>query len=444
MPPVVRINAVSLTYFKKERVMPTAVIVDGARTPFLRAGTIKNLHATTLAATLIQEFMRRYPGIEEELNYVIGANIGGQFLPPDGSNFARVVMLNAGLPKRIGAWTVNVNCASGLHAVLDAVCRVEAGDAKCVLVIGAEVMSDFPALYPREQREIFIELNRISRSKENMLAKLPKLAKILMKKISMPHSPKWMLEIGLTDPFIKMKMDLVAEAIATEWGITREEQDKFSLESQRRASQARAKKRFAQEIIPFEGFSHDNGIRDKQTLQQLAKLKPTYSDGTITAGNSSQISDGAAVILVAEEEFTKSFGLPMLARMSMRHSALVGCEPDRMGLGPVRAIRKLLDCDHFNLRRNLSKFDIIETNEAFAAVVLAQDKTFVSWMADYLPFERVNVNGGAIALGHPLAASGTRLVLTCAKELALRDKTLGLVTLCIGGGQGEAAVIERI
>lgn len=430
--------------------MHKAVIVDGARTPFLKAGTIPNLTATTLGATLIREFMKRYPGIKNELNYVIGANIGGQFLPPDGSNFARVALLNAGLPKQIGAWTVNVNCASGLHAVLDAVCRIEVGDAKCVLVIGAEVMSDYHALYPREQRGVFAELDRISRSKESMRTKLPKLAKIFAKKIAMPHNPRWMLEVGLTDPFIKMKMDLVAEEIAAEWGIARKEQDQFALESQRRASRARAAGRFAQEIIPFEGFSHDNGIRDGQTIEQLARLKPTYPGGTITPGNSSQISDGAAVILIAEEEFAKSFGLPTLARMSMRHSALVGCEPNRMGLGPVAAIKEVLDRTPYTL----SDFDIIEDNEAFATVVLAQAKAFASQKycgrfglekaPGKLDFERVNVNGGAIALGHPLAASGTRLVLTCAKELALRDKNLGLVTLCIGGGQGEAAVIERI
>lgn len=430
--------------------MHKAVIIDGARTPFLKAGTIPNLNATTLGATLIKEFMKRYPGIENELNYVIGANIGGQFLSPDGSNFARVALLNAGLPERIGAWTVNVNCASGLHAVLDAVCRIEVGDAKCVLVIGAEVMSDFQALYPREQREVFAELNRISRSKESMRTKLPKLAKVFAKKIAMPHNPKWMLEVGLTDPFIKMKMDLVAEAIATAWSITREEQDQFALESQLRASHARTAGRFTKEIIPFGGFSHDNGIRDNQTLSQLAKLKPAYSGGTITPGNSSQISDGAAVILVAEEEFAKSLGLPRLARMSMRHSALVGCEPNRMGLGPVAAIKKILD----KAPCVLSDFDLIETNEAFAAVVLAQSRALArgyncSTGADKktitgFDFKQVNINGGAVALGHPLAASGTRLVLTCTKELVVQDKNLGLVTLCIGGGQGEAAVIERV
>lgn len=430
--------------------MHKAVIVDGARTPFLRAGTIPNLTATALGATLIKEFMRRYPGIEDELKYVIGANIGGQFLPPDGSNFARVALLNAGLPERIGAWTVNVNCASGLHAVLDAVCRIEVGDAKCVLVIGAEVMSDYHALYPREQRGVFAELDRIKRSKESMRTKLPKLAKVFAKKIAMPHNPKWMLEVGLTDPFIQMKMDLVAEEIAAEWSITREEQDQFALESQLRASRSRTKGRFAQEIIPFGGFSHDNGIRDNQTLEQLAKLKPTYPGGTITPGNSSQISDGAAVTLIAEEEFAKSLGLPRLARMSMRHSALVGCEPNRMGLGPVAAIKEILDKTPYALQ----DIDIIEDNEAFAAVVLAQAKAFASQKycsrfglekaLGKLDLDKVNVNGGATAMGHPLSASGTRLVLTGALELIRRDKTLCLVTLCIGGGQGEAAVIERV
>lgn len=426
--------------------MHKAVIVGGARTPFLKAGTIPNLTATTLGAALIKEFMRRYPGLEKEIDYIAGASIGGQFLPPDGSNFARVAALNAGLPIHIGAWTVNVNCASGLHAVLDAVCRIEAGDAKCILVIGAEVMSDFQALYPREQREVFAELNRVSRSKESMRKKLPKLAKVFAKKVAMPHNPKWMLEVGLTDPFIKMKMDLVAEAIAAEWGITRNEQDQFALESQLRASRARTAGRFAQEIIPFGGFLHDNGIRDNQTLEQLAKLKPTYPGGTVTPGNSSQISDGAAVILVAEEEFAKSFGLPRLARMSMRNSALVGCEPDRMGLGPVAAIGRIL----IRTPYALSDFDIIETNEAFAAVVLAQAKALASRhycggaTIGKLDFERTNVNGGAVAMGHPLGASGTRLALTGALELLLRDKTLCLTTLCIGGGQGEAAVIERV
>lgn len=429
--------------------MNNAVIVDGIRTPFLKAGTVPNLNAVTLALTPIRELQKRYPDFEKKLDLVIGSNIGNQMLPPDGSNFARVTLLNAGFPRRIGAWTVNINCASGLHAILDAVKQIELGLADFILVIATEVMSDYAAIYSREQRAVFSEMFGTARSKSAWWKKYPKLLKLWVKIKLMRHNPQWMIELGLTDPTINLRMDKVTEKIAAEWQISRQEQDLFALESQRRASVAKRAGQLAEEIIPYNHFKDDNGIRDDQTLEKLARLRPIQTKGTVTAGNSSQVSDGAVAILIANEAFALANGLPILAGMKSHFSAVAGCDPERMGLGPVSAIKKLLNRTGLKLKN----FGLLETNEAFAAVVLAQSKALASQKycselelgnaSESLAFERTNVNGGAIAIGHPVAASGGRLVLTCAKELRRRNENLGLVTLCIGGGQGEAAVIEK-
>ena len=434
--------------------MHSAIIVDGVRTPFFKAGTLPNLNAVTLALTPIRELQRRYPDFEKKLDLVIGSNIGNQLLPPDGSNFARVILLNAGFPHHIGAWTVNINCASGLHAILDAVKQVELGLANFILVIATEVMSDYAAVYSREQRTIFTEAFGAAKSKSAWWKKYPKLLKLWAKIQLMRHDPKWMIELGLTDPTINLRMDKVTEKIAAEWQISRYEQDLFALESQRRASAAKKAGRLAEEIVDFGlpgqgNFKDDNGIRDDQTLEKLARLRPIQTNGTVTPGNSSQVTDGAVAILVANEEFARGNDLPILAGMKSHFSAVAGCDPERMGLGPVSAIKKLLN----RTGLKLSNVSLIETNEAFAAVVLAQSKALASQKycsefglgtaAESLAFERTNVNGGAIAIGHPVSASGGRLVLTCAKELRRRNENLGLVTLCIGGGQGEVAVIEN-
>ncbi|MEK7653836.1 MAG: thiolase family protein [Patescibacteria group bacterium] len=432
--------------------MANAVIVDGLRTPFTKAGTFPGLTAGSLALEPVMELLIRYPDLRNKIDCVIGANIGNQALPPDGSNLARLIALQAELPETIPAWTVNINCASGLHAVLDAVKQIELGQFKCVLVVAAEVMSDYTAVYGREQRQKFADLLAASKSKKSLWKKIPAQLLALLKTKIMPHDPQWMIKLGLTDPFCGLGMDKISDQMAMDWKISRTELDLYAQESHARASTAQVAGRFDEEISVPEGWDkkdfRDNGIHHDQLLAQLAKLKTMNPGGVTTAGNSSQISDGAVAIIVADLKFAMEQDWPVLALMDSKKSAVAGCTPSKMGLGPVNAIAKL--CQKNSLE--LNQFDLIETNEAFASVVLAQSKAMAS--PEYcamlglakplgaLPWDRTNVNGGAIALGHPISASGARLVLTCAKEMDRRKVDFGLVTLCVGGGQGEAAVIE--
>lgn len=435
--------------------MKNAVLVDGVRTPFLRAGTIPNLTATELGSVPIHALLQRYPDAPKVIDFVIGANVGNQILHPDGSNIARILAMACGLPRHIGAWTVNVNCATGLHAVIDAAKTIAVGSAKCVLVAAVEVMSDYPAVYSRRQRAEFYRMQTMlaARKKQKGTGKLGTTAALGARATSMrfmPHKPLWLIDLGLVDPMTNLRMDQSADLIAKEWDVSRKEQDLFALESQRRASAAQASGRMTHEIIPYGKFSNDNGVRHDQTLAQLAHIRPRYSGGTVTPGNSSQITDGAAALLVAEEDFAKVQGWPVLAKLHADWWTLMGCDPRYFGYAPAIAIKTLMDARGMRL----SDLDLIETNEAFAAVVLAQARALTSPrycdllgmgkpLGDSFYFERTNVNGGAIALGHPISVSGARLLLTCAKELKIRQKELGLVTLCIGGGQGEAMIIER-
>lgn len=413
--------------------MKKIVLVDGARTPFLKAGTIPGLTASELGVAPAKALIKRYPAIPLAVDYVIGANIGNQILHPDGSNLGRVLALRSGIPLNVGAWTVNVNCATGLHAVIDAAKTIATSSAKCVLVITAEVMSDFSAVYSRNQRAEFIKLLNLLRAKKKSLRSVPGFLAQWLKIQTMRHNPLWTIDLGLVDPMTKLRMDQGADLLAETHRVSREEQDLFALRSQRLAFAAQKSGRLAKEIVPFRDLAEDNGIRPNQNLEQLSNLKPLHPGGTVTAGNSSQLTDGACALLVADEEFAKFMGWPILTKIRADWWALAGCDPKAFGYAPVFAIQKLLDIS----RKQISDFDFIETNEAFAAVALTQMKALD------LPEERTNVNGGAIAIGHPLSASGARLVLSCAKELQLSQKALGLVTLCIGGGQGEAIILEN-
>lgn len=439
--------------------MKKVVLVDGVRTPFMRAGTIPGLTATELGVVPPKALIERYPDIPKSVDYVIGANIGNQALHPDGSNMGRLLALRAGIPKSVGAWTVNINCATGLHAVADAAKTIALGTARSVLVVAVEVMADYPALYTRKQRNEFVKAFLIARKKQKPWVKFPQLAAQWVKIQALRHSPLWAIDLGLVDPTTKLRMDQSADLIAHRWNISRKEQDLFALESQRRASAAQKSGRLAEEIVPFKDIAFDNGIRHNQTLEQLARLKPqyprgfTFNDetipGTVTPGNSSQITDGACSLLLADEEFARSMGWPILARINPEQWAVAGCDPSTFGFAPSLAIKKLLDATGLSL----SDLDLIESNEAFAAVVLAQmrglsSKRYCEQIGIAEPLgdwelEKTNVNGGGVALGHPISASGARLTLTIAKELKRSQKERGLVTLCIGGGQGEALVLER-
>jgi acetyl-CoA acetyltransferase family protein len=419
------------------------VLVDGHRTPYTRAGTLlKDVPAQELARIAIVELLARTGFDPAGLDQVIFGNIAE---PPDAVNVARVAALRAGVPDRVPAYTVNRLCGSGLESIADAAYRIAAGDAEAILAGGVESMSNIPLFFPKEGRETLAEIR--------MARKLPGRVSAAAKLRPKHFKPEVGLELGLTDAVCGLNMGETAEVLAKEHGISREEQDAFALRSHQRATAAR--ERLAEEIVPVpippdyrDMAVQDNGVRENQTLEALAKLRPYFDRrfGTVTAGNSSQITDGGAATLLLSAASAKSRGYRPLAKI--RGFAFAALEPERMGLGPAVAVPIALD------RAGVSWKDIglVEFNEAFAAQVLANARVFPSaaWHAKYgtkgpigeIDWEKTNVNGGAIALGHPVGSSANRLVLTLAREMRRRGTELGLATMCIGGGQGGAIVLE--
>jgi acetyl-CoA acyltransferase len=420
------------------------VVVDGVRTPYAKANTdLKNVPAQDLGRIVAVELLARTAFDPKELDEVIFGNIAQ---PPDAVNVARVAALRAGIPRSVPAFTVNRLCGSGLEAVVEAAYRIGAGQAEAILAGGIESMSNIPFLYSRESQEVFTEVFTAKDAPSRIAA----AAKFRPRHFK----PDIGLQMGLTDAVCGLTMGETAEVLAKEHGITREEQDAFALRSHQRVTTARA--RLAEEIVPvpippkYDAVAlQDNGVRENQTLEALAKLRPFFDRkfGTVTAGNSSQITDGGAATLVMSASAAKSRGYAPLAKI--RGFAFCALEPERMGLGPAVATPLALK------RAGVSWEDIglVEINEAFAAQVLACARVFPSaaWHAKYgtdgligeIDWEKTNVNGGAIALGHPVGSSGNRLVLTLAKEMRRRGTQLGLATMCIGGGQGGAIVLEQ-
>jgi acetyl-CoA C-acetyltransferase/acetyl-CoA acyltransferase len=369
--------------------------------------------------------------------------------PHDQANIARVISIRAGVPRSVPAHTVGRNCASGMQAVTSAATMIEAGRADAVMALGVEVMSGYPLIYNRKATGWFGGMMR---------ARTPvaKLAQFLKLRPSM-FAPRIALTEGLTDPTVDLIMGKTAELIAREFSITREQADAYALESHRRAAHAREAGRFARESTPYlplggkkGALEDDDGIRDDQSMERLAKLRPYFEkpDGVVTVGNSCGITDGATGLLVTSEERARELGLTPLARL--KSWAWTGCDPERMGLGPVYASARALE----TAGAELSDVGSVELNEAFAVQVLAcaaafDSKQFAgrelgrSSAVGALDLSITNRNGGAIALGHPVGATGARLLLTTAHELAASDVELGLATLCIGGGQGGAVLLER-
>jgi len=421
------------------------VVVDGVRTPYAKAGTqLKDVPAQELARIVMVELLARTDFPPEELDEVIFGNISQ---PPDAVNVARVAALRAGVPAGVPAFTVNRLCGSGLEAIVDAHYRIAAGDADAIVAGGVESMSNIPLLYPKEGQEVF---TRVAMAR-NVPAGVSAAARFRPRHFK----PEIGLQMGLTDPVCDLNMGETAEVLAKENKITREEQDAFALRSHQRVTMARA--RLAEEIIPVpvppkyeEMAVADNGVRENQTLEALAKLPPLFDRrfGTVTAGNSSQITDGGAATLILSAGAAKARGYRPLGKI--RGFAFCSLEPERMGLGPAVAVPLALK------RAGLAWRDIglVEFNEAFAAQVLANARVFpwASWHAKYgtggpigeIDWERTNVNGGAIALGHPVGSSANRLVTTLLKEMRRRGTQFGLATMCIGGGQGGAVVLELV
>lgn len=421
------------------------VIVDGVRTPFCKMGTdLARLGADELGRVAVSTLLARTgldPALIDEVIFGCVAQ------PADATNIARVIALRAGVPKSVPAMTVQRNCASGCEALTLAQERLRVGHGSIFIVGGTESMSNIPLYYNAAAAAKFGKLAR-AKSLGQRIAALTAFRPADFK-------PRIGLLLGLTDPVCGLNMGETAEVLAREHGISRAEQDEFALRSHQKA--AAAQDRLAEEICPvyLTGNGHapvtrDIGPRENQTIEALGKLRPQFDrrTGTITAGNASQVTDGAVALLVMGERRAEELGYKPLG--SLAGFAYAGCDPMRMGLGPVFAIAQAEQ----KTGLKLEDADLIEINEAFAAQTIAVLKSAAS--ADFarktlgrdralgeVPGAKLNVNGGAIALGHPVGATGARLVLTALKELQRREAKRALISLCIGGGQGAALWLER-
>jgi acetyl-CoA acyltransferase len=426
--------------------MESPVIVGGVRTPFVKAaGAFNYVPAQELGRLVVRELIERLNVDPDVVDEVITGNVA----PSDAPNVSRVIALRAGIPIDRVAHTVNRNCASGLEAVTQAYERIRTGQAQAVIAIGVDSMSNIPVLWTKSLTDDFLNFS----SAKTAWNKIRALARVRPRDLA----PVIGIKQGLTDPVSGMMMGDTAEKLARQYGISREAQDLFALRSHQRATAAWNEGRLIDEVMTVYpdkakgAVERDIGPRENQTLEALGKLKPFFDRrwGTVTVGNSCQVTDGAVALLLMTEERARSLGLPRMGRI--RGYAYAGCDPSVMGLGPVYSSNRVLEAT--GVRMN--QVDLVEINEAFAAQVLACLKCFESPPAACrgsdgasalgpIDETKLNVNGGAIALGHPVGASGARLVLTLLNELGRRKETLGLATMCVGGGQGGAAIIERL
>lgn len=404
----------SRLFFRKDVCfMAQAVIVSAVRTPVGKfGGSLTGIHATDMGALVISEALKRAGITGEQVDEVLMGNVLQAGL---GQNPARQASIKAGIPYEVPAMTINKVCASGLRTIGLAAQLIAAGEADVVVAGGMENMSAAPYLLGNARWGMRMGDGKVVDA---------------------------MIKDGLWCAFNNVHMGITAENVAERYGVTREDQDRFALASQEKAVAAIDAGRFKEEIIPVpipqkKGdpvlFDTDEFPRRGTTLEALAKLPPAFKKGgTVTAGNASGINDGAAAAVVMAEARAKELGLKPLALV--RASATAGVDPAIMGMGPVPASRKALA----KAGLTVADLDLIEANEAFAAQAVAVSRELE------LPADRVNVNGGAIAIGHPIGASGARIFVTLLHELKRRGGRYGLATLCIGGGQGAALVIENI
>lgn len=425
--------------------MSRIAVLDGIRTPFVKFGThFDAVSAQELGRIAARELIER-SGIDPDVFDEVIIGCVGQ--PADAANIARVVALLAGIPEHIPAYTVHRNCASGIESVVQAALKIRAGEGGLYFVGGTESMSNIPMYYSKKMQNIFVELSKA----KSMGARIKAFAKI---RPGLLFSPVVGLMKGLTDPVCGLNMGQTAEVLAKEFGITRQEQDEFALMSHQRAVASREILR--EEIVPVvpgpkyaTAVMDDNGPREGQTMKALAKLRPVFDrhSGTVTAGNASQITDGACMLMVGTEERCQELGREPLGYI--KAFAFAGVEPNRMGIGPAHAIPQVLK----KAGMKLSDMQAVEINEAFAAQVLAclrslESKDFAKQhgyegYTGEISSDILNVNGAAIALGHPVGTTGSRLILTMLKHMQRNNLNVGLVSLCIGGGQGAAVILER-
>lgn len=416
-------------------------IYKTTRTAFTKmGGSLSHLSAADLGKHAVSSLLSKSDIDPSTIDEVI---MGCVCQPADSANIARIIALRSGLPQQVIAATVHRNCASGMEAITTAYERMHANKGKMFLVGGAESMSNAPVLFRKSAIKKFSQLAR-ARS-------LPQKVAVALTFRPKDFSPLIGLRLGLTDPVTGINMGETAEVLSREYDISRTEQDEFAVDSHAKA--AAAQQLLEHEISPIytrgKAIKSDEGIRHDSSVEKLAKLKPVFekNTGTVTAGNSSQITDGAAVLLVGSS-FGKEIGLTPIGRL--RAYAYAGCDPSRMGLGPLFAMQKLFQQTDLSV----DQADIIEINEAFAAQALAclkisnsealSTKAGLDNTLGEIPLDKFNPRGGAIALGHPVGATGARLVLSALDELRTRNKEHALTTLCIGGGQGAALWIERL
>lgn len=438
------------------------VLVEGVRTPFAKAGTkLKKVHPAELGKTALKQLIAQTNLDVNSVDEVIIGNTGN---PPDAVNISRVVALNAGIPLKTSAYTVHRNCASALESISNGYEKIKSGTMDVIIAGGTESMSQMPTLPPKKFQDIYNNLFAAKGPKQALpllwqlfKADMNQIKALLQGNMKNEYFPQISVMLGLTDPFVGINMGQTAEILAKEWGLTREMQDKFALRSHMLASKAMKEGRMKEESTPVylspeykEVIADDIGPRDTQTMEALAKLKPFFdkATGSITAGNSCPITDGAAMVLLMSREKADSLGYKPLARI--RSYAFAGLEPERMGLGPAYSSPLALKRAGLSMK----EMGLVELNEAFAAQVMAcqkamdsdkfaQEKLGLSVKVGEIRDDILNVNGGAIALGHPVGATGTRIVLTLAKEMKRRNVQYGLSTLCIGGGQGGSMVLEN-
>lgn len=440
--------------------MRNVVVVEGFRTPFCKEGTdFRLLDADVLGAWVVREMIARCHRWNLPLNTidcVLGSNVA---TPMHAVNPTRVAAVTGGLPPSTPADTVaGKNCGSGITALYYGSLRIRSGDVDSVLVIGMEAMSRIPVVYDRTVADLLLQYGKSRTLRERLAAASVLLPKLLNLK---RYPPGVGLVMGLTDPMCDLIMGQTAENIAKDpaLGISREEQDAFSIRSHRLASQAWKRGLFADEVVPMfvpEANSHverDNGIREDADPATFRDVKPVFDrrHGSVTPANASQITDAAAAMLLMEEEKAKALGLPILGYI--KEYADFGYEPSCMGLAPVGAIAKLLSKSGLTLK----DFAVCEINEAFASVVLGISRILASsslmerkfgrygWTQRLgeIPPDDLNPHGGAIALGHPVGVSGLRLATTSLLELKRRNAERALISMCVGGGQGVAMIVER-
>lgn len=426
--------------------MKTIYVVDGARTPFLKAQKGPGpFAASDLATQAGRALLLRQPFEPSDLDEVI---LGCAAPSPDETNIGRMVALRLGCGKKVPGWTVMRNCASGMQAIDSAIANIQCGRSELVLAGGVDALSRAPLLYSDAMVRWFAGMMSLRTAGQ-------KLQHFLKLRPAMLLTPVIGLMKGLTDPVVGLLMGQTAENLAWKFGISRQQMDEFAVRSHQRSIAGRQAGHLAEIVPVVDGqgnvYAEDDGVRADATLAGMAKPKPFFDKkyGNITAANSSQITDGAAWVLLASEEAVQKWGLKPIGKIV--DSEWAGLEPEQMGLGPVHASTPILQ------RHGLSLADIDywELNEAFAAQVLAcqaawKDDAYCREQLDLpgalgeIPEDRLNVDGGAVSVGHPVGAPGARIVLHLLHVLRRNQARRGIATICIGGGLGGAMLVESL